>query len=360
MSDVDQRIRDLMSRVANMAPAPPPFPTEATLRPRPERRTPPALVFVGAALAVVAVALIPVLLFGGGPAGVPVGGTPQTTVPAVTEPGGVVPSTTVPPTTTTPSAGIERGAIVFLAQTPENSFTGNPSLVPFFTRVVADPDTPEVLVALQVLTHESLTPPPGFDNLVPRGVEVLGVTDRDDGVRVVDMNEAFARGSGSGLLGDITMLNQLVFTSTDGEVVTEVLFTIEGGPVTAFGAEGLVLDTPVGRDDFLDHLNPIVLESAVVATGDGPMVITGIANVYEATVNLEVVDPGGTVVYEDTTTASCGSGCWGRFSFHIDAELDPTGNTLRVFWLSPEDGEPSDVVSIPIAWSDWATHQLLP
>jgi hypothetical protein len=360
MSDFDQRIRDLMSRVADMSPEPPPFPDEVTLRPRAEPRTRPILVFVGAAVTVMAVALIPVLLFGGGSDGSPVGRTPASTVPPVTDSDGGATSTTLAPTTTTVPAGVERGAIVFLVQTPGNSFTGNPALVPFFTKVVADPDAPEALVALQVLTDNALTPPPGFDSLVPPGVEVVSMTDRADGVRVVDMNEAFAGGSGSGLLGDITMLNQLVFTATDGEAVTEVLFTIEGRPVTAFGTDGLVLDAPVGRGDFLDHLSPILVESAATGAVDGPFVITGLANVFEATVNLELVDDDGNVVYEDVTTASCGTGCWGDFSFHIDLDVESTPLTLRVFWLSPEDGEPSDVVSIPVPWGDWATHQLLP
>jgi hypothetical protein len=79
--------------------------------------------------------------------------------------------------------------------------------------------------------------------------------------------------------------------------------------------------------------------------------VSGVANVFEATVSLEVVDAGGNVVVEDFTTASCGTGCWGAYSFNIDYPF--TGEeTVRVFWHSPEDGSPSDVVTIPVLWDD--------
>jgi hypothetical protein len=79
--------------------------------------------------------------------------------------------------------------------------------------------------------------------------------------------------------------------------------------------------------------------------------VTGFANVFEATVSLEVVDADGNVVLEEFTTATCGTGCWGAFSFSIDYQFEGT-ETVRVFWHSAEDGSPSDVVSVPVAWGE--------
>jgi hypothetical protein len=182
-----------------------------------------------------------------------------------------------------------------------------------------------------------------------------------EGVRVVDMNQAFLGGSGSGLLGDFTMLNQLIYTATDEELYPRVQFTVGGEPVTQFGTDGLDISEPLGRETFIDELNSVILTSAITGSGSGPLAITGVPNVYEATVSLELVDLDGNVVYTDFATATCGTGCWGSFSFHIeDFDFESNPVTAKVFWNSPEDGEPADVVSVPVTWGDEADWDLLP
>jgi hypothetical protein len=306
---------------------------------------------------VLILAAIPLLLSRGGGEIPPVATTTSTTLPGT--------ETTAPPATTTtepsPTTTVftePTGVHVFLTHDPENSFTGNPALVPFFCTVeAAGPGEPAELLSLRLLTADDLAPPPGFASFVPDPVEVVSLTRSDESLVTVDMNEAFLDGAG-GLLADFTMLNQLIFTATDGEVVTEVLFTVGGAPVTAFGGDGLDLTTPVSRETFVDNLNSINLDSSPVGSGDGPLTVTGLANVFEATVSLEVVDSDGNVVHEDFTTATCGTGCWGAFSFNIDYPF--TGEeTIRVFWHSPEDGSPSDVVTIPVLWNDPGGWDLL-
>ena len=203
---------------------------------------------------------------------------------------------------------------------------------------------------LYALTMEGLFLPDGFANMVPSAVEILGVT-ADDHTVTVDMNDAFLAGSGSGLLGDFTMLNQLIYTTTAQGGFESVLFTVNGEPVTAFGSEGLDLSEPQGQDAYLDQLNSVNVDSPAQGQGDEPLVIAGFANVFEATVSLEVVDSSGNVVQEDFTTATCGTGCWGAYEFEVDYPF-VGGETIRVFWHSAEDGSPSDVVSIPVLWDD--------
>jgi hypothetical protein len=51
--------------------------------------------------------------------------------------------------------------------------------------------------------------------------------------------------------------------------------------------------------------------------------------------------------------ASCGSGCWGTFSHEFDTPVLTAETVVRVFWYSAEDGEPADVVTIPVTEGPW-------
>lgn len=363
----DQRMKDLADRLVAMSPEPPPFPEEVTVTQPRISRPSPVLMFAGAAVIVLVLAAIPLLLFRGGGSVEPIGSTTTSSVattegsePSVTST--VAPTTTVAvETTSTTAPQTLQGVIIFVTQTPENSFQENPALVPFFTNVAAAPGDSVEEVALRTLTNPSLTPPAGFDTHIPAEVEVVSVSSGTEGVRVVDMNQAFLGGSGSGLLGDFTMLNQLIYTATDEELYPRVLFTVGGEPVTQFGTDGLDISEPLDRETFIDQLNSVILTSAITGSGGDPLVITGVANVFEATVSLHLVDLEGEVVYEDFTTATCGTGCWGSFSFHIgDFDFESTPVTAKVFWHSPEDGEPSDVVSVPVTWDGDAGWDFLP
>ena len=357
----DRKMKELADRLVAMSPEPPPYPEEVAVTQREESKPRPALVFAGAALVVLLLAAIPILLSRGGGEVDPVatsttstvGSTvttqPQASTTVTTEQRAT--TTTVPATTTTSLTVEPRNVFIFLTQSPENSIMGNPALVPFLATAFPTPETDDTLAALQLLTADELFLPEGFESSIPDAVEVQGFTrGASDQLVMVDMNEAFLDGAG-GLLADMTMLNQLIFTAGDGEEISEVLFTVGGQPITAFGSEGLDLTQPVGRDAFLDQLNSVNLDSAASGSGDAGLTITGFANVFEATVSLEVVDAGGTVVHEDFATATCGTGCWGAYEFMIDYPF-AGGETIRVFWHSAEDGSPTDVVSVPVAWGD--------
>jgi spore germination protein GerM len=362
-------MKDLADRLVAMSPEPPPFPEEVIMTQPRGSKPSPILMFAGAAVVVLILAAIPILLFSRGGGEVePIATTTTTTVAATstTEPSvttttqGATTTTAAEATTTTVPATETQGVVVFLVQSPENSFTGNPAVVPFFAMAEALPDDPAELTALKLLTADGLAPPPGFDTMIPAEVEVVSLTRHPgDHLITVDMNQAFVDGAG-GMLADFTMLNQLIFTAGDGEEISDVLFTVGGEPVTAFGTDGLDISQPLGRDAFLDQLNSVIVDSAATGTGDSPLVITGFANVFEATVSLELADLDGNVVHEEFTTASCGTGCWGGFSFNIDDfDFEATPVTLRVFWHSPENGEPADVVSIPVSWGEDAAWDLI-
>ena len=55
-------------------------------------------------------------------------------------------------------------------------------------------------------------------------------------------------------------LAQVVYTLTQFSTVRSVVFQIEGETVTVFGSEGIVLDGPVGRADYVDQLPAIFVD----------------------------------------------------------------------------------------------------
>jgi Immunoglobulin-like domain of bacterial spore germination/Sporulation and spore germination len=361
----DRKMKELADRLVAMSPEPPPYPEEVSVTQREDSKPRPVLVFAGAALVVLLLAAIPLYLSRGGSEVNPVASSTTSTVPTTvtTQPQASTTvtteqpatTTTVPATTTTTAPVVEaEEAVLYAVQTPENSFTGNPALVAFRGTVVPavhfeEPMNP-AYPGLYALTSENLFLPDGFSNMVPAAVEILGVTPGEHTV-TVDMNEAFLAGSGSGLLGDFTMLNQMISTASAFGEIESVLFTVNGEPVTAFGSEGLDLSEPQGRDAYLDQLNSVNVDSPIQGQGDESLRVAGFANVFEATVSLEVVDGSGNVVREDFTTATCGTGCWGGYEFEVDYPF-VGDETIRVFWHSAEDGSPSDVVSIPVLWDD--------
>lgn len=358
----DQRMKDLTDRLVAMSPEPPPFPEEIAVTQPVKSKPSPIVMFAGAAIVVLILAAIPIILFNTGGDEVPPVGTSTTTssVPAstvTTEPS-VTSTTQAPVTTTTPDtssttvlAGEPADAVLYLVQTPENSFTGNPALVAFAGVAMsgADPISP-ALPGLSGLTDPGLIPPEGFSNMVPSDVDVVGVTLGEHMI-TVDMNEAFLAGSGSGLLGDFTMLNQLIYTAAHFGEIESVLFTVNDQPVTEFGTDGLDLSEPVSRESFLDQVNSIMVTNPVQGQDGAPLVISGAANVFEATVSYEVLGSDGSVIDEGFTTATCGTGCWGGFSIEVQGDF-AGDETVRVFVHSAEDGEPADVVTIPILWND--------
>lgn len=347
----DQKMKDLTNRLVAMSPEPPPFPEEVTMTTPATRPTTwkPLAVFAAAAVVVLLGFGIPFLLMNGGEP--PVAGPDTTTTTSTLAETTTTsePSTT---TTTAPVPGTEVAVPVFVFQSPENSFLSYPALVPFYLPVdlpEGASDTEMVRGALNLLGSSQLALPEGFMNAVPEGVEALEVrrADGTDNALIIEMNEAFLDGTG-GLLTDFTMLNQLIYIATALDGIDEVHFIVNNEPIVAFGSDGLGLESSVNRESFQEHLGLIYLTEPVVADGDGTMQIVGISNTFEATVNLIVRNGAGEVVHEAFTTATCGTGCWGEFEFTIDEALVDADSTIQVLEFSAEDGEPANVITVPV------------
>lgn len=316
-----------------------------------ERR--PALVFVGAAALVVLLA-VPLLLMNRGEDPVVAGSSTTSSAPVTSTTVGSDTTTTGVDTTTTTNGSTTSTQVampvwsqpVFFYQSPTDSFLGNPAMVPVWIEVTPlNPDAlfTEALAATQAGSVEPLA------NAVPPSVQVVGLdttTIDGDEVWVADMSEAFLEGAG-GLLADVTMLNQLVYTLTDN-TIESVLFTVGGETIETFGTEGIDLSEPVTRDSYLDELHVINLTDPIVE-GDGGWRVAGIANVFEANLAVNVLDRDGSVVHEEFVQASCGSGCWGEFETTLDSDLIVPGeSSVRLLTYSAEDGLPTNMITIPI------------
>jgi len=80
-----------------------------------------------------------------------------------------------------------------------------------------------------------------------------------------------------------------------------------------------------------------------------PVTIAGNADVFEATVNIRVLDANGEVIAESFAMATCGTGCRGDFSTQVDVPIDAEQpGTIQVFEYSAKDGSMINMVEIPV------------
>jgi hypothetical protein len=177
---------------------------------------------------------------------------------------------------------------------------------------------------------------PALLSEIPGGSGLLGVRVAD-GIADVDLSAEFFRGGdGLELRG---RLAQVVLTLTRFPEITAVQFW-SGGQIVGFD-ETVGVSYPAVAADFADLLPPIMIESPVywASGGENPLVVAGTADVFEATVSLELLDQEGTVIWNGFSTATCGTGCRGDFTIEIPYEVpEHQLGTLAAWETSMEDG----------------------
>ena len=188
----------------------------------------------------------------------------------------------------------------------------------------------------------------GVSTAVPAGTRLLGLNIAG-GIATVDMSSEFA--AGGGVLSERMRLAQLVYTMTQFPSVHGVRLRLDGKDTTVFSGDGIVLPDPMRRSSFSDLLPAIVVETPGIANlVVGPIVVKGTANVFEANVSIELVSGNGKVLARTFTTATCGTGCRGRYQ----VTLDYTPKRLQDVTLLVHDddaagtGTPPHQVAIPI------------
>jgi spore germination protein GerM len=191
----------------------------------------------------------------------------------------------------------------------------------------------------------------GLASAVPPGTKLIGIAIRN-GVATVDLTSEFQSGAGSRSMQ--MRLAQVVYTLTQFPTVQKVLFRLDGSPVNVFSSEGIVLDHPVGRTDYVNLLPAIVVEKP--STGDrvtSPVTVSGTANVFEANLTVEVHDALDRIVGKTFTTASCGTGCSGSFSVPVAYKVARAQQGTIVVHDDDAEGTgtPPHSVSVPVTLS---------
>jgi germination protein M len=251
-----------------------------------------------------------------------------------------------PTVTPAPSAA---GTSVVRAYFVLGSFTDNEGLAPVLrevpaTKAVATAAMRELLAGPD---QPELSARPAMYTAIPDGTTLLGISIAN-GIATVNLSREFESGGGSASMQ--ARVAQVVYTLTQFPTVTGVRFQLDGVPVTALGGEGIVLDEPVGRDDFRDQLPAIFVDRPAWGASLGnPGTVSGEANVFEATFQVELLDAAGRTLVDKTVMASCGTGCWGSFRTSL-AYTVARGQwgTLRVFESSAQDGSPVNVTEYPV------------
>jgi germination protein M len=132
--------------------------------------------------------------------------------------------------------------------------------------------------------------------------------------------------------------------------VHTVVFQIDGRTVSVFGSEGISLDGPVGRADYVDLLPAIFVGRPAFGAAIGnPARVAGSANVFEATFRITILDGAGRTIADQQAMATCGSGCRGTFDVTVRYDVPKAQwGTLRVWDGSAKDGSPQDVREYPV------------
>lgn len=187
----------------------------------------------------------------------------------------------------------------------------------------------------------------GYTTAIPAGTRLLGLAVADE-VATVDLSGEFDDGGGgASMLGRVA---QVVYTLTVFTDIDRVKFAIDGQPVDTIGAEGVVVGADgVDRAAFDAVLPKILVELPPPGTiVSSPLLLRGISNTFEATVNYELRDPQGAVIAEGFTNGGTADE-WAPFAADIEYRTSQTGaGVLAVFEVSPEDGSRTGLVEIPV------------
>ena len=170
--------------------------------------------------------------------------SPSTTVPTTTQPpGGATTSTTTPPSTTVPPQETRFVDVYFVKD--GRYATSIARAVPATTDVAAN--AIRALIAGPTAAEAEA----GLASAVPTDTLLLGIAIHD-GLATIDLSREFEAGGGT--FGMIARLGQVVYTLTQFPTIDRVEFRLDGEPVTVFSSEGLLLEEPVSRADYLAAL----------------------------------------------------------------------------------------------------------
>lgn len=250
-----------------------------------------------------------------------------------------------------PSAGPTGQTVTVRTYFFLGSFGASGGLVPVERKVAAlEPATATERSAIEALlagpNDVEFGARPAMYTAVPDGAQLLDLTIAD-GVAIVNLSGGFAASGNPDAHGSFA---QVVFTLTQFETVTAVRFEQDGSPLPVVDDTGAPLDRPVGRADFTARLAPIFVDApAWGGTLGSPARIYGLANAFEATFHVRILDAAGRSLADGPVMATCGMGCWGTFDVSVPYVVSAAApGTLQVYELSAMDGSIINLTEYPV------------
>jgi hypothetical protein len=186
-----------------------------------------------------------------------------------------------------------------------------------------------------------LTGPSSSDDetAIPADTELINI-GLANGTATIDLSGEFFEPSGLAVA-------QVVYTATQYPTVRAVRILVEGQKHPLAG-------TPLRRRYYLNRLPPIVVQRPTgLEPVDSTFTVSGSANVFEANVTIRVLDENGDELFTDFTTATCGTGCRGRYKKTVTVDFDGAQSGTLVVQDDDADGDgkPSYEVRIPLEFS---------
>lgn len=202
----------------------------------------------------------------------------------------------------------------------------------------------DVLLAGPIAREAEAQPP--IRTLIPAGTRLLDISI-EGGILSVDLSHEFEEG---GQLSSFTRrIAQVVYTVSQFENVTGVQLSIDGNPREV----PIPLAAPrsvVTRSDYRENLAEIFVDRpAWGAEFRSPGQVSGLSRVFEGTLRAQLFNSEGVVLADESTTASCGSGCWGAFDLTLTYRVERDGWAILRLWSpSARDGSPMNVRNYPV------------
>jgi sporulation and spore germination protein/immunoglobulin-like protein involved in spore germination len=282
------------------------------------------------------------------PAGVLVSRTsrPQPSPARASASGAAHPSTkgnvALKPTPKPTARAVLEVAPYFLLEDPLNKSAAK--LVPV-ARITAKTSAVARAALAELLAGAEFDREQGIRTEIPKDTRLLGLTIAD-GTATVNLSQEFESGYWGPSKGG--RLAQVVYTLTRFSTVQRVVVHVNGKPTEEFRGQGLEGDRPLTRDDFMDYLPSIFVDSPAFGAYTGSLDglrVRGKANVFEAQFQLVVVyGDSGDVAARIPVHASCGTGCWGDFDVRLPLKLQQDQTLqIQVYNLSAKDGSAEDI-----------------
>lgn len=153
----------------------------------------------------------------------------------------------------------------------------------------------------------------GVRTAIPAGTRLRGISVRN-GTATVDVGSAFAAAAPRPQIR--TRLAELVYTVTQFMTVQRVRLEVAGSVVTSIA--GAPVPQPAGRRDFLRRLPAILVNRPAIGVHvPATVTVAGTADVFEGALTVRVRNERGRLLARRHITASCGTGCRGRYSVAI-------------------------------------------